>query len=122
MKNNFDFVTREEALTQLWDKRGEFEKEDKLEEFEQIEKQIKQIPVLNLTVAVDLNQDDLVKIREKAVGAIHESPLLFLDARLDPTLIGGCVLIWKGQVFDYSVRKAITDKKKELWKQDMLKV
>ena len=116
MKNNFDFVTREEALTQLWDKRGEFEKEDKLEEFEQIEKQIKQIPVLNLTVAVDLNQDDLVKIREKAcLGR-------FLDIRLDPTLIGGCVLIWKGQVFDYSVRKAITDKKKELWKQDMLKV
>ena len=53
MKNNFDFATREDALTQLWDKRGEFEKEDKLEEFEQIEKQIKQIPVLNLTITLD---------------------------------------------------------------------
>lgn len=107
MKNNFNFATREEALTELWDKRGEFEKNDELEKFEQIEKQIKQMPVLTISVVVDLNQEDLVKIREK-IGLDR-----FLDIKIDPTLIGGCVLIWQGEVHDYSVKKSIAEKKRE---------
>lgn len=111
MKRNSDFNTREEALSNLWEKREEFEKGDKLLEFERLEKEIKERPVLNLAVATEL---DFGEITEKAREIVGQD--IFVDFRIDPSLVGGVVIIWKGQVIDYSVRKVMQEKRDEFKK------
>lgn len=113
-----DSTTREDALSQLWVLRGKFEQEDKLEEFEKLEKEIKSVPVLNLTVAVDFSKEEISEIVERIRKMFKKN--VFLELRVDTSLIGGCVFVWDGQVHDFSLKKTISDKrlefKKLLWK------
>src|SRR6186997_1087691 len=97
-----DFANREEALSSLWARREEFEEKDKLSEFESLEKKIKETPVLNMTLATDLDQSEIAK---KAREVFQND--FFVEIRIDPHLIGGCQVIWKGQVYDFSIRKTM---------------
>lgn len=109
-----NYATREEALTALWKDRATFEKEDRLEDFEKLEKEIKGTPVLNLMVAVDFSFSEVSDILHKVKTLFDMN--VFLDLRVDPSLIGGCVLIWNGNVYDYSLKKTIAEKRGEFKK------
>ncbi len=45
------------------------------------------------------------------------SPALLLDIKLDPRLIAGTALSWKGVYKDYSLRAQLAVKKQELWEE-----
>lgn len=45
------------------------------------------------------------------------TPALLLDIKLDPRLIAGTALSWKGVYKDYSLRAQLTVKKQELWEE-----
>jgi len=109
-----NFATREEALSALWKEREKFEQDDRLEEFEELEKKIKMAPVLNLSVAIDFSSGEISEILEKSREMFNKE--LFLNVRVDPGLIGGCVVIWNGVVQDYSLKKTIGDKHGEFRK------
>ncbi len=48
---------------------------------------------------------------------IFNSPALLLDIKLDPNLIAGTALSWKGVYKDYSLRSELALKKGELWEE-----
>lgn len=103
--------TKEEALKMLWSDREKFEELDKLDQFEEMEKEIKEVPVLNLTLALEFSDTELLEIYKK-VREVFET-LMFVNFSVDPNLIGGCVVIWQGKVYDWSIKKSIVDKRKE---------
>lgn len=109
-----NYATREEALTALWKDRTTFEKEDRLEDFEKLEKEIKSTPILNLTVAVDFSLGEIEDILQKVKTLFDKN--VFLNLRVDPGLIGGCILVWNGTVHDYSLKKTIMEKRGEFKK------
>lgn len=45
------------------------------------------------------------------------APSLLLDIKLDPHLIAGAALSWKGVYKDYSLRSQLALKKRELWEE-----
>lgn len=105
-------ITRDEALGALWDKRSWFEEKDKLSEFEELEKAIKTVPVVNLTVAVSLSSEEVAEVLERIKKMFKKE--IFLELRIDPNIVGGLIIVWKGMVLDYSVRKVILEKKREV--------
>ncbi len=48
---------------------------------------------------------------------IFNSPAMLLDVKLDPNLIAGTALSWKGVYKDYSLRSQLALKKGELWEE-----
>lgn len=44
------------------------------------------------------------------------NPTLFVDVKLDPSLLAGCALVWNSIYRDYSLRKRIEDNKEEILK------
>jgi F0F1-type ATP synthase delta subunit len=40
---------------------------------------------------------------------------ILIELRFDPTLIGGCSLVWKGQFKDYSLKSKMTQNKEEIF-------
>ncbi len=111
MKNKFNFLSRSEALNDLWSRRDEFEKNDKLEEFEALEKEIKEVPTLTVDMVFEPNQKETLELLERTRKIFDFD--VFLDLRINPSLIGGCVLVWNGMVFDYSIKKAMKEKRPE---------
>lgn len=107
-----DTFSRDQALAKLWAKRNEFEDQDKLKEFEQLENEIKQVAILNLTVAFDLTQEEMLEISLRIRKMFKKN--LFLDLRVDPKLIGGCSFVWEGVVHDYSLKKTMLEKRPEV--------
>lgn len=68
--------------------------------------------VLLLYLAVKLPDDE-----EKRIGVYlrqnYGKDFLF-DTKLDPSLLGGCVLVWNGIYKDYSLKKTIEDNKQKI--------
>ncbi len=106
-------ATREEALSKLWSERKKYDGQDSelFEKLEDAEKTIKQVQVVNLSVPIGLDIDEIIQIAQKAQVVFGQK--VFLEIRVDPSLMGGCVFVWKGLVYDYSLKKTIQDKRKE---------
>lgn len=105
--------TRDEALAKLWEKRktsdgGDPELFGKLEQAELL---VKQVPIINVTSALELSVSEWSKVADKINTLLKQK--VFLEVKSDPSLIAGCLVIWQGKIFDYSLRATMSAKKKE---------
>lgn len=87
----------------------QFSKDNIYDIFEKIEMQLKNIPTLIMYLTfepTDSQSQELGRyVRESFLANI------ILETKLNPELIGGCVLIWKGVLRDYSIREKINQKR-----------
>ncbi len=71
-----------------------------------------------LTLYLSFEPDDITLSQ---IGSFarktSNSPSLLLDIKLDPRLIAGTALSWKGVYRDYSLRAQLATKKQELWEE-----
>lgn len=90
-----------------------FNKNNVYEIFSSLDKASAQLPILTLYLTFEYNNTTSAQIGSYARTAFN-LPLLLLDIKLDPLLIGGTALVWKGSYKDYSLRKMIEDRKSEI--------
>ncbi|OGE27583.1 hypothetical protein A2867_03685 [Candidatus Daviesbacteria bacterium RIFCSPHIGHO2_01_FULL_40_11] len=90
-----------------------FNKDNIYNIFSGLEKIGTNTPILTMHLAFELNDTTLSQI-----GAFtrktFDSPSLLLDIKVDPNLIAGTALSWKGVYRDYSLRAKLEQKRQEL--------
>lgn len=84
------------------------------EEVAKSEEEIKNMALLTLYIPIDLSYKEIAEIGEKLRKDYKEEFLL--DLRVDPTLIAGCALVWKGKMRDFSFKRKLQEKHDELRK------
>lgn len=91
----------------------QFNKNNVYNIFAAIEEQTSRHPTLTLCLAFDPDETTLTQIGQYARKTFNLSTLL-LDLKLDPNLIAGAALVWKGVYKDYSLRADIESRKVEI--------
>ncbi len=91
----------------------QFSKDNVYEIFEQMDKTIPTLPTLIIYITFEPNQEAIFQMGSYA-RKTNEAPLLLLDIKLNPTLIAGCSLSWKGRQKDYSLKAKLEEKKPEI--------
>jgi len=90
-----------------------FTKDNIYDIFSSIEKSAGNLPVLTLFLPFEPNE-----ATETQLGTMTRTtfnfPTLLLDIKLDPNLIAGTALSWKGVYKDYSLRARIAEKRSEI--------
>lgn len=89
-----------------------FNKDDFNEIFSSLESQISSLKPLTVYLAFEPEEKELSEI----AGFVRTNFLknLLLDVKLDPSLIGGCALIWNGIYKDYSLRARLEGNKEQI--------
>ena len=90
----------------------QFNKDNVYNMFNDIENQIKKLPALTIYLTFAADDQTLSQIGSFVRKAYN--PSLMLDVKLDPNLIAGAALVWKGIYRDYSLRTGIEQKKAEI--------
>ena len=70
-----------------------------------IKKQIEAIEPLFITIAVQLPEEKLAEIAGR-LRKTYGSKFLF-EFKIDPLLLAGCQLVWKGKLVDYSFKSKL---------------
>lgn len=89
-----------------------FNKDNVYKIFVDIEAQIPKLPILTMYLVFE---PDFITLNQ--IGAFTRQtffPLLLLDVKLNPGLIAGTALVWKGIYKDYSVKAKIEQRKEEI--------
>lgn len=76
--------------------------------------QIAQLPVLVLELARAVPLDELATLSDRARSLFD--PGLLLDIRVNPDLIGGARVSWKGVYYDGSIKNILEERKGEIRK------
>lgn len=82
---------------------------------QKLEQDVQQIETVKLFVAAELPQSGILKIG-RWLGQNY--PGFLFDIKIDPDLIGGAALSYKGIYKDYSLKARIEERKEELWLQE----
>lgn len=82
--------------------------------FSDIENAGGNLSVLTLYLSFEPDESALSQIGSFARKTFN-LPYLLLDIKIDPSLIAGTALSWKGVYRDYSLRSQLALKKRELW-------
>jgi F-type H+-transporting ATPase subunit delta len=77
--------------------------EESLGRYEQLVKEHLGRIEVGVTTAVELSQDQLDRLKER-LGRVLEGREVILETNVDPTLIGGAVFRFGGQMMDGSIR------------------
>lgn len=78
-----------------------------------LEKGISGLPTLTIYLTFEPDDTTLSRIGSVARKTFN-SPFLILDIKLDPNLIAGAALVWKGVYRDYSLRAKVENRKLEI--------
>lgn len=89
-----------------------FNKDNVYQIFSDLDKEIAKLSTL--TICLTFEPDDATLSNLGAFARKMFGHLLILDIKLDPRLIAGAALIWKGVYKDYSLRAKIEEKKSEI--------
>jgi F-type H+-transporting ATPase subunit delta len=90
-----------------------------LREFNNQYKTINHISSVKLTSAVPLSADTLTGIKRQLIASKKTESTVDLDTQIDPSLIGGFILEFDGQVYDASVAHKLKEMKTELRKPNV---
>lgn len=90
-----------------------FSKDNAYQIFSGLEMEISKIKTLTIYLTFEPDETTLSQIGVYARKTFN-SPALLLDIRLDPNLIAGTALVWKGVYKDYSLRAKIESRKEEI--------
>lgn len=80
--------------------------------FATLDSKVASLKVLLIYVAFDMPDPTITML-----GALLRSsygPQFLFDVRFDPSLLGGCALIWNGVYHDYSLKKSIDENKDKI--------
>ncbi|MBI4009338.1 F0F1 ATP synthase subunit delta [Candidatus Roizmanbacteria bacterium] len=91
---------------------NKFNKNNVYKLFNDLENQIKKLPTLTIYLTFETDDQTLSQIGEFIRETLN--PSLMLDVKLDPSLIAGAALSWKGVYRDYSLRAKLEEKKGEI--------
>lgn len=89
-----------------------FNKNNVYQIFTDLEEQSKKFTILVIYLTFEPDETTLAQIGSFS-RKLFSSPML-LDIKLDPNLIAGAALVWKGVNRDYSLRSKIEEKKGEI--------
>lgn len=92
----------------------QFNKDNVYDQLATLEKEVAKLPVLIMYLTFepdDTTLTDIGSFARKNFGA------LFLDIKLNPKLIAGTSLVWKGRIKDYSLRASLEAKKTEIFQE-----
>lgn len=82
---------------------------DLQKDFDQEKKEIEKIRELVICSAFPLSVETTENLCRKARKLFGQE--LFIDVKVDPGLIGGAALVWKGRYRDYSLKAKFEEKK-----------
>lgn len=91
---------------------SQFNKDNVYSQFEELEKQINKVQPLTLYLAFEANEEALQKVGMFARKTFNQN--LILDIKVDPSLISGAALSWKGVYKDYSLKAKLAVKREEI--------
>ncbi len=89
-----------------------FNKDNVYQIFSDLDKEIAKLPIL--TICLTFEPDDTTLSNLGTFTRKMFGPSFMLDIKLEPRLIAGAALIWKGVYKDYSLRQRIEEKKIEI--------
>lgn len=89
-----------------------FNKDNVYEILSNLEKQASNLPLL--TMYLTFEPDEVVLSQIGSFCRNKFGPNLLLDIKLNPNLIAGTALAWKGILHDYSLRAKIEERKTEI--------
>ncbi len=89
-----------------------FNKKTISKELRELGEDLQKVPVLTILVPVELPEDKLSELGAWVRDQFKKQ--LILEVKINPGLIGGCALIWKGVYKDYSVKASIQVQQKEI--------
>lgn len=81
--------------------------------FEDLDAGITKLQILSLYLTFEPDESALSQISAYARKTFN-LPLLLLDIKLDPDLVAGTAISWKGQLRDYSLHAKMEEKKVEI--------
>lgn len=90
----------------------QFNKDNVYSIFENLEKQINELKPLTLYLAFEADEKTLQSIGTFARKTFNKT--LILDIKVDPSLISGAALVWKGIYKDYSLKSKLAEKRVEI--------
>lgn len=90
-----------------------FTKDNVYEIFSKLEQTGVKLPTLTMYLTFEPDEATLGQLGTKARTAFASTTLL-LDIKLDPRLIAGAALSWKGIYRDYSLKAKLAEKRQEL--------
>ncbi|MBI2329999.1 hypothetical protein HYU94_01270 [Candidatus Daviesbacteria bacterium] len=91
----------------------QFNKDNVYKIFTELEAQIPKLPILTMYLVFEPDFMSLGQIGA-TVRKTFVQPTLLLDIKLNPGLIAGIALVWKGIYKDYSVKAKIEQRKEEI--------
>lgn len=89
-----------------------FNKDNIYSTFESLEKQALELTNLTVYFALALPDEELAQVGKWLRSNINKN--LLFDAKINPELIGGCALVYKGIYKDYSLKNKININKNEI--------
>lgn len=90
-----------------------FTKDNVYQVFTNLEGEIPKLKILIMYLSFEPDDVTLNQIGQASRKAFA-SPLLLLDIKLNPILIAGPALSWKGVLRDYSLKAKLTERKEEI--------
>lgn len=97
--------TREEAAQAIL----AFEDRDDTPDLRVAKRALTSLPVLTLYVPCALSRMSVRKVGEWARRELD--PHTMLEIHVDPQAAGGCLFVWKGVLHDYSLARALDEKR-----------
>lgn len=113
LMNQFGLKKKDAFMIVLRDHNVDIEKHTELKKFfEDIQKSIKELPVLTLTLAFEPKDQHLKALAEWFVLNIKQQMLF--EITVDPHLIAGASISFKGKTLDYSIRPKLDEVMKKV--------
>jgi len=91
----------------------QFNKDNVYQIFSDLEKMTTNLPILTMYLAFEPDEATLNQLGT-FVRQTFNFPLLLLDIKINPNLIAGTALVWKGIYKDYSLHAKIEEKRNEI--------
>lgn len=113
-ENRF-FGRKKTVIIEPWIKsldKKEFNKDNFYKVLDQLGEDLNKTQVLTIYFAVELPQEEIEKIVQTLRGDYGRNFLI--ESKVDPSLLAGCALAWGDKYKDYSLKKALTDKRQKL--------
>ncbi len=90
-----------------------FTKDNVYKIFDDLEKLSSELKVLTIYLSTEITENIVLQVGSYA-RKTYQNPMLLLDTKFDPLLLGGAAFVWKGVYRDYSLREKIESKKEQI--------
>lgn len=91
---------------------NQFNKDNIYPIFDQIEAEVKKLSSLVIYLPLEIPDQEIINLGTKLRSDFGEK--FIFEIRLDPTLIAGCALVWKGMYKDYSLKAKIAENRAQI--------